>query len=110
VTRTFWDERFAGEGIACGEKPNGFLREQLDRLAPGSLLLPAEGEGRNAVRAAARGWEVLAFGTSTVGRDKALTTARRGSVPPGRSERSEDGRDGARVRVASIRGFRAPMI
>lgn len=80
MTLTFWDERFAEEGFAYGEEPNGFLREQLDRLTPGSLLLPAEGEGRNAVWAAAHGWKVLAFDTSTVGRDKALTTARRKGV------------------------------
>jgi SAM-dependent methyltransferase len=80
VTLTFWDKRFAESGFAYGEEPNGFLREQLDRLTPGSLLLPAEGEGRNAVWAATRGWSVHAFDTSTVGRDKALATARREGV------------------------------
>lgn len=80
MTLTFWDERFAESGFAYGEEPNGFLREQLDRLTPGSLLLPAEGEGRNAVWAASRGWSVHAFDTSTVGRDKALATARRKGV------------------------------
>ncbi len=80
MTETFWDQRFAEEGFAYGEEPNRFLREQLDLLAPGSLLLPAEGEGRNAVWAATRGWEVHAFDTSSVGRDKALATARRKGV------------------------------
>ena len=80
MTLTFWDERFAEEGFAYGEEPNRYLREQLDRLTPGSLLLPAEGEGRNAVWAATRGWRVHAFDTSTVGRDKALATARRQGV------------------------------
>jgi SAM-dependent methyltransferase len=80
MTLTFWDERFAEEGFAYGEEPNRFLCEQLGRLTPGSLLLPAEGEGRNAVWAATRGWEVHAFDTSTVGRDKALATARRKGV------------------------------
>ena len=77
MTVTFWDQRFAAEGFAYGEEPNRYLREQLDRVPPGSLLLPAEGEGRNAVWAATRSWDVLAFDTSTVGRDKALATARR---------------------------------
>lgn len=80
MTVTFWDQRFAEEGFAYGEEPNRHLRKQLDRVPPGSLLLPAEGEGRNAVWAATRGWEVLAFDTSTVGRDKALATARRKGV------------------------------
>lgn len=80
MTVTFWDLRFAEEGFAYGEEPNRYLREQLDGLPAGSLLLPAEGEGRNAVWAATRGWDVLAFDTSTVGRDKALATARRKGV------------------------------
>lgn len=80
MTLTFWDERFAEEGFAYGEEPNRFLREQLEILPPGSLLLPAEGEGRNAVWAATRGWQVHAFDTSTVGRDKAMATARRRGV------------------------------
>ncbi len=33
----------------------------MDRLAPGKLFLPAEGEGRNAVYAAQGGWEVTAY-------------------------------------------------
>ncbi len=80
MTLTFWDERFAEKGFAYGEEPNRYLREQLGRLTPGILLLPAEGEGRNAVWAATHGWKVHAFDTSTVGRDKALATARRKGV------------------------------
>ena len=80
MTGTFWDRRFAERGFAYGEEPNVFLSRRLDGLEPGSLLLPAEGEGRNAVWAATRGWRVHAFDTSTVGRDKALATARRRSV------------------------------
>lgn len=80
MTLTFWDQRYAEAGFAYGEEPNRFLREQIDLLEPGSLLLPAEGEGRNAVWAATRGWEVHAFDTSTVGRDKALAMARRRGV------------------------------
>lgn len=77
---SFWDQRFAEDGFAYGEEPNVFLRRQLEGLEPGSLLLPAEGEGRNAVWAATRGWDVYAFDTSTVGRDKALAMARRRGV------------------------------
>jgi len=69
-------ERFAEEGFAYGEEPNGFLREQFDRFTPGSRLVPAEGEGRKTVRAAVRGCGVLVFDTSTVGLDRVLATAR----------------------------------
>jgi SAM-dependent methyltransferase len=77
---TFWDGRFAEQGFAYGEEPNVFLSEKLSELEPGDLLLPAEGEGRNAVWAATEGWRVHAFDTSTVGRDKAVNTARRRGV------------------------------
>ncbi len=34
-------------------KPNHFFKEQIDKISvPGKLLLPGEGEGRNAVYAA----------------------------------------------------------
>lgn len=80
MTKNFWDQRFAEQGFAYGEKPNVFLSRRLGDLKPGDLLLPAEGEGRNAVWAATRGWRVHAFDTSTVGRDKALATARNRAV------------------------------
>lgn len=85
---SFWDQRYAEEGFAYGEDPNRFLCDQLSRLEPGALLLPAEGEGRNAVWAATNGWRVSAFDTSTVGRDKALTMARRRGVEIGYELRS----------------------
>lgn len=39
------------------------------------MLLPAEGEGRNAVYTAENGWEATAFDLSSAGRDKALRLA-----------------------------------
>lgn len=80
MTINFWDQRFAEQGFAYGEEPNVFLGRRLGEIEPGELLLPAEGEGRNAVWAATQGWKVHAFDTSTVGRDKALAAARRRSV------------------------------
>lgn len=80
MTGTFWNKRYAEEGLAYGDAPNEFLRRELDQFDPGSLLLPAEGEGRNAVWAAVNGWKVYAYDTSTVGRDKALGMARRRGV------------------------------
>ena len=35
--------------FAYGEQPNNYLKEQLEKLAVGTILFPAEGEGRNAV-------------------------------------------------------------
>ncbi|MFA0964940.1 methyltransferase domain-containing protein [Roseivirga sp. BDSF3-8] len=70
-----WNERYSQEGYAYGTAPNAFFKEQLQKLKPGKLLLPAEGEGRNAVFAAANGWKVEAFDISEAGRHKAYSLA-----------------------------------
>ena len=66
-----WDQRYSEPGFAYGLEPNTFFMEVLDSLTPGKLLLPGEGEGRNAIYAAGNGWEVSAFDQSIVARDKA---------------------------------------
>lgn len=73
--KDFWNQRYAASAYAYGTEPNAFFKAMLDALAPGRILLPAEGEGRNAVYAARRGWEVTAFDISEAGRDKALKLA-----------------------------------
>ncbi|MCF8367334.1 MAG: class I SAM-dependent methyltransferase [Bacteroidales bacterium] len=68
-----WDERFSSEEFFYGEEPNVFFAEYISSLQlKGKLLLPAEGEGRNAVFAAKLGWQVHAFDSSRVARQKAL--------------------------------------
>lgn len=85
-----WDERYSQPGFVYGTEPNDFLSDWLPRLeerlelsnrshAP-RILFPADGEGRNGVYAAARGWEVTSFDTSRVGRQKALDLAREKKV------------------------------
>ncbi len=56
-----WDQRYAESKYIYGEKPNLFFEEQLSLLTIGKILLPGEGEGRNATYAASIGWEVDAF-------------------------------------------------
>jgi SAM-dependent methyltransferase len=79
--KDMWEERYAADEYAYGEEPNGFFKACLDRLpATGRLLLPGEGEGRNAVYAARQGWKVDAFDFSAAGREKALRLAERYGV------------------------------
>lgn len=75
-----WDERYSATNYIYGTNPNSWFRDKLLQLTPGSILLPAEGEGRNAVFAAKNGWKVLAFDQSTEGRKKALRLAVREEV------------------------------
>lgn len=67
-----WDDRYKSEEFAYGEEPNNYLKEQLEKLNPSTILFPAEGEGRNAVFAAKLGWKVSAFDISEEGKTKPL--------------------------------------
>jgi SAM-dependent methyltransferase len=70
-----WDERYSSEEFAYGEEPNKYLKKELDKLKTGTILFPAEGEGRNAVYAAKLGWKAFAFDISEEGKKKALQLA-----------------------------------
>lgn len=76
----FWNERYAQEEFIYGTQPNEFFKAQLDNLEAGKILLPAEGEGRNAVYAASQGWEVIALDISKKGKEKALDLAKEKQV------------------------------
>ncbi|MFZ4562346.1 MAG: class I SAM-dependent methyltransferase [Bacteroidales bacterium] len=75
MTKKMWDQRYAESEYVYGTSPNTFFKLELDKLSPGKILLPAEGEGRNAVYAAEKGWKVWAFDQSEEGRKKALRLA-----------------------------------
>lgn len=75
-----WNNRYSSEEFAYGTAPNNYLKEQLEKLKTGSILFPAEGEGRNAVFAAQLGWKVSAFDISAEGKNKALKLAEANDV------------------------------
>ena len=66
-----WDERYQGDDYVYGTSANDFLQSQVDRLPMGQILCLAEGEGRNAVFLAERGFDVTAVDQSSVGLAKA---------------------------------------
>ncbi|TRX35098.1 class I SAM-dependent methyltransferase [Flavobacterium sp. ZT3R18] len=70
-----WNDRYSNEEFAYGEQPNNYLKEQLEKLTVGTILFPAEGEGRNAIFAAKLGWTVSAFDISIEGKNKAFQLA-----------------------------------
>ena len=71
----FWNKRYSDKNYVYGINPNKFFKHQLGKLKPGKLLLPGEGEGRNAVYAARRGWEVTAVDFSVKAQIKANNLA-----------------------------------
>jgi len=78
--KAFWDERYNSEVYAYGKTPNLYFKEKIDQLKPGRILLPAEGEGRNAVYAASQGWEVFAYDFSEYAYKKAIALAKEKQV------------------------------
>ncbi|MFK5855841.1 MAG: class I SAM-dependent methyltransferase [Bacteroidota bacterium] len=66
-----WNTRYAQKEYVYGKQPNTFFKEQLSKLQSGKILLPAEGEGRNAVYAAKNAWDVTAFDGSSEAKKKA---------------------------------------
>jgi hypothetical protein len=75
-----WNDRYSAPEFAYGEQPNNYLKKQLEKLNAGTILFPAEGEGRNAVFAATLGWFVSAFDISEEGKKKALRLAETNQV------------------------------
>lgn len=76
----FWDERYNSLEFVYGTEPNIFFKDELNKLKTGNILLLGEGEGRNAVYAAANGWKVDAVDFSRIAKDKALKLAEENSV------------------------------
>ena len=70
--RERWDERYFESKNIYGTKPNEFFSKELLKITPGRILLPGEGEGRNAVFAAKQSWQVDAFDYS----QQAVTNAK----------------------------------
>jgi 2-polyprenyl-3-methyl-5-hydroxy-6-metoxy-1,4-benzoquinol methylase len=75
-----WNDRYSKDEFAYGEQPNNYMKEQLEKLDVGTILFPAEGEGRNAVFAAKLGWTVAAFDISVEGKNKAFRLAEANKV------------------------------
>jgi len=71
MTNSFWNERYSQRDFVYGESPNVFFAEVLSLLKPGNIILPCDGEGRNAVFASTKGWNVHAFDLSEAGKLKA---------------------------------------
>lgn len=76
----FWNKRYETNDTVYGIEPNEYFKSFIDSHKPGSILLPAEGEGRNAIYAAKRGWKVDAFDFSAVAQQKALLRAKQEKV------------------------------
>ena len=75
-----WDERYSTEDYAYGTEPNKFLEANFFQIPQGNVLSLAEGEGRNAVFLAKKGYAVTAVDGSSVGLNKARKLAEENGV------------------------------
>lgn len=78
--KEFWNKRYSEEEFAYGIAPNEFFKQNIAKFPIGNILLPGEGEGRNAVYAASLGWKVTAFDYSENAKLKAELLAKNNSV------------------------------
>lgn len=75
-----WDERYSNPDYIYGKEPNLWFKAFIDSQKPGRVFLPGEGEGRNAVYAAMKGWQVDAADQSSNARDKAMKLAEEAGI------------------------------
>ena len=75
-----WDERYSAIDYAYGKAPNDFLAAHFGSIPKGKVLSLGEGEGRNAVFLAKRGYSVTAVDSSVVGLRKAELLAKEHGV------------------------------
>lgn len=69
--KEFWNKKFSREGYLYGKKPNAFLVSCSANFKKNHrLLCLGEGEGRNAIYFAKRGYEVVALDASDIGLKK----------------------------------------
>ncbi len=78
--KNMWNERYMDNEFVYGKEPNLFFKEWLQKLESGSILMPADGEGRNGVFAAQLGWKVTSTDLSEEGKSKALELANEKNV------------------------------
>jgi cyclopropane fatty-acyl-phospholipid synthase-like methyltransferase len=67
----FWNSKFSRDGFLYGLKPNAFIASKIKSFPKGAkVLCLGEGEGRNAIFLAKRGFEVTALDASDIGLKK----------------------------------------
>jgi len=67
----FWNSKFSRDGFLYGLKPNAFISSKIKSFPKNAkILCLGEGEGRNAIFLAKKGFEVTAIDASDIGLEK----------------------------------------
>lgn len=75
-----WDERYSQYDFVYGKNPNQYFKSVIDKLEPGKLFMPGDGDGRNSIYAAKQNWKVTSVDFSSVAVDKAKQIAEQENV------------------------------
>jgi len=78
--REIWNSRYNTGTYIYGTRPNDFLRRSVKMIPPGEILCLGEGEGRNAVYLARKGYPVTAVDISDIGLAKVKRLAQESNV------------------------------
>lgn len=78
--KQMWDERYSQNDFIYGKEPNLYFKEIIDKIKPGKLFMPGDGEGRNSIYAAKNNWEVTMVDFSSVAVQKAKHYAQHDNV------------------------------
>ncbi len=79
--KDFWNERYAEDGLAYGDKPNEYLTEIVNEIpSSGKVLVVGDGEGRNGVWLAKQGFDVTCVDYSSVAVEKIKTFAKKSNI------------------------------
>lgn len=79
MNREFWNERYGEVEFAYGKEPNDFLKTQTFKPG-GNIICLAEGQGRNAVFLAEKGYHVTSMDYSEEGVEKTIALAKEKGV------------------------------
>lgn len=71
MSQEMWDKAYSTDEYVYGKAPNDFLKSHYATIPKGKVLMLAEGEGRNAVFLASKGYDVTAVDISSKGLEKA---------------------------------------
>lgn len=80
MSKHLWDERYSAADYLYGMEANDLVNDEAHRIPSGRVLCLAEGEGRNAVFLARRGYDVTAVDFSAVALAKGERLARERGV------------------------------
>lgn len=78
--KKMWDERYSQDDFVYGKEPNEYFKSIIDKLEPGKLFMPGDGDGRNSIYAAKNNWNVTSVDFSSVAVEKARQFAEQQNV------------------------------